>query len=153
MIDFSWSHFLGGWRKPPTCESPREVENSISSLRYNFSRICRFWWAHFERTVLSAHWAVCAHIWRGFRAWRGKTDFGLKKGLFLRGSLKSRLGSGGIQDHPSRILASSHHHNFTQRRRWVGKLYVFGKYSSRALQKVQLCGAVTLLRKVTKTNN
>ena len=54
---------------------------------------------HFELIVLRAHWAVSAHIWRGFRAWRGKTDFGLKKGLFLRGSLKSRLGSAGIQDH------------------------------------------------------
>ena len=37
---------------------------------------------------------------------------------------------------PSRILASSHHHNFIQRPRWIGKLYVFGKYASRALQKV-----------------
>ena len=54
-----------------------------------------FFRAHFESFVLRAPWTVSAHIWRGFRAWWGISVFGLKKGLFLRGFLKSRLGSAG----------------------------------------------------------
>ena len=73
----------------------RTPDPGIQTIFFNWLRILR---VDFESFVLRAPWAVSAHIWRGFRAWWGISVFGLKKGLFLRGSLKSRLGSGGIED-------------------------------------------------------
>ena len=102
--------------------------------------------ASFESFVLRAPWAVCAHIWRGFRAWRGILVFGFILGLFLRGSLKSRSGSGG------NLAPSYPLHTVTTSSRDIGAYenYMFLKRAYQELfKKYNFVGAMSPVEKVT----
>ena len=115
-----------------------------------FFRISPFWWAHFERTVLSAHWAVCAHIWRGFMACLGHSIFLIILGLFLRGFLRSRLGSAGNFAPPYPL------HTITTLPRDVGAQanYMFLESTYQELfKKYNFVGPVTPLGKVTEVSS
>ena len=100
----------------------------------------------FKLIVLSAHWAVSAHIWRGFSACLGHSIFLVILGLFLRGSPKSRSGSGG------NLAPSYPLHTVTTSSRVIGAYenYMFLKRAYQELfKKYNFVGAVSPVEKVT----